>query len=241
MNSRTPSPATTDAIAPHGGSLVSRLLGDDERQRWERELPKLPAVPLSRRGISDLEMISIGGFSPLEGFMTQADYESVLARMRLAQGLPWTIPITLPVAEAEAGRIHRGDPVALVDEARTPLAVLEVVDTYRPDKAREAQEVYRTTETAHPGVAALHEIRRVLKRDGRFIFVEHGLAPDRHVQRWQHRLNPLWNRIAGGCNLNRAMDTLIQTAGWRIIQLETRYVQGPKPAAFHYKGLAQPA
>lgn len=90
-------------------------------------------------------------------------------------------------------------------------------------------------------IKALEEMRRVLKPHGRLIFVEHGLAPDRQVQVWQTRLNPLWRRMAGGCNLNRAMDTLIQTAGFRITRIETGYLKGPKPAAFHYQGLAEPA
>jgi len=83
-------------------------------------------------------------------------------------------------------------------------------------------------------------MRRVLKPDGYLIFIEHGLAPDRHVQAWQHRLNPLWHRLAGGCNLDRKIDTLIADAGFHICQLDRGYGKGPKPFAFLYKGLAQP-
>lgn len=89
-------------------------------------------------------------------------------------------------------------------------------------------------------VKALQEMRRVLKQGGRLIFIEHGLAPDSRVQACQNRLNPLWNRIAGGCNLNRAIDTLIQEAGFRFTQIDTGYMKGPKPFSFLYKGLAQP-
>jgi ubiquinone/menaquinone biosynthesis C-methylase UbiE len=88
---------------------------------------------------------------------------------------------------------------------------------------------------------ALKEMRRVLRPDGRLIFIEHGLAPDPHVQVWQHRLNSLWNRLAGGCNLNRRIATQISQAGFRMVQIETGYLKGPKPAAFLYKGLARPA
>jgi ubiquinone/menaquinone biosynthesis C-methylase UbiE len=88
---------------------------------------------------------------------------------------------------------------------------------------------------------ALAEMRRVLKPDGRLIFIEHGLAPERKVQVWQNRLNPLWKRIAGGCNLNRMIETLIADAGFHIVQLETGYLKGPKPPSFLYRGLARPA
>jgi hypothetical protein len=83
-------------------------------------------------------------------------------------------------------------------------------------------------------------MRRVLKPDGYLIFIEHSLAPDRHVQAWQHRLNPLWHRLAGGCNLDRKIDTLLADAGFHICQLDRGYGKGPKPFAFLNKGLAQP-
>lgn len=87
---------------------------------------------------------------------------------------------------------------------------------------------------------ALEEMWRVLKPDGRLIFIEHGLAPERKVQVWQHRLNPLWQRLAGGCNLNRMIETLIAEAGFHIVEIETGYLKGPKPPSFLYKGLARP-
>ncbi|MBI2313953.1 MAG: class I SAM-dependent methyltransferase [Betaproteobacteria bacterium] len=89
--------------------------------------------------------------------------------------------------------------------------------------------------------AALREMRRVLKPGGTLLFAEHGLAPDPGVQRWQHRLNPLWNRIGGGCNLNRRIDALIAEAGFRLDGLETEYAKGPKPLSFIYCGRANPA
>ena len=89
-------------------------------------------------------------------------------------------------------------------------------------------------------VTALKEMRRVLKQDGLLIFVEHGVAADNRVQVWQNRLNPLWHQIAGGCNLNRMIDTLIAEAGFHIFQIETGYLKGLKPFSFLYKGLARP-
>jgi len=87
---------------------------------------------------------------------------------------------------------------------------------------------------------ALREMQRVLKPEGQVIFVEHGRAPDARVLAWQNRLNPLWNRIGGGCNLNRKIDDLILEAGLRITRMETGYVRGPKPLTYLYRGLARP-
>lgn len=88
---------------------------------------------------------------------------------------------------------------------------------------------------------ALAEIRRVLRPDGRLLFVEHGLSEDRRVARWQDRLTPLWKRISGGCHLNRPIDTLIRDAGFRIERLATGYMRGPRPMTFMYEGSARPA
>ncbi len=88
---------------------------------------------------------------------------------------------------------------------------------------------------------ALREMKRVLKPEGRVIFVEHGRSPDARVLVWQNRLNPLWNRIGGGCNLNRKIDALIREAGLRISRIETGYVRGPKPLSYLYRGLARPS
>ena len=93
-----------------------------------------------------------------------------------------------------------------------------------------------------PQVAkALGEARRVLRRDGQLIFVEHGRAPDARIARWQDRLNPIQRRLAGGCNLNREIDALIAAAGFRITRIEADYLAGPKPWTYTYKGLASPA
>jgi ubiquinone/menaquinone biosynthesis C-methylase UbiE len=87
---------------------------------------------------------------------------------------------------------------------------------------------------------ALAEMRRVLKPGGRLLFVEHGRAPDPGVAKWQTRLNPLWRRCAGGCNLDRPIAELIAEAGFRIDRLETGYARAPKPMGFMYQGSARP-
>jgi ubiquinone/menaquinone biosynthesis C-methylase UbiE len=87
---------------------------------------------------------------------------------------------------------------------------------------------------------ALREIRRVLRRDGRLLFVEHGLAPDRAVERWQHRLTPCWKCIGGGCHLNRKIDDLISAAGFDLERLETGYLRHRTPFTYMYEGSARP-
>ena len=87
---------------------------------------------------------------------------------------------------------------------------------------------------------AMAQMRRVLEPGGKLIFCEHGEAPNESVRRWQHRLNPLWSRIAGGCQLNRPIDRCIKSAGFCIDRLETGYLPGPRPMTFNYRGVASP-
>jgi ubiquinone/menaquinone biosynthesis C-methylase UbiE len=89
-------------------------------------------------------------------------------------------------------------------------------------------------------VAALREMRRVLRSEGRLLFVEHGLAPEQNIQKWQNRLTPIWKKIGGGCHLNRPIGALIESAGFRIVRLEAHYLNGPNPLTFMYEGCAAP-
>ena len=88
-------------------------------------------------------------------------------------------------------------------------------------------------------LAALREMRRVLKPHGKLLFVEHGLSPESGIERWQHRLTPIWCRVAGGCHLDRKMDDLIRAAGFDILRLRTEYANGPRPMTYMYLGCAQ--
>jgi sulfate adenylyltransferase len=154
--------ATESAIAPHGGDLVDRVVPEEERRERSGAAAGLPKVPLGPRALSDLQMISTGVFSPLEGFMLREDYESVVEDMRLGSGLAWSMPITLSVGEGQAEALTEGTEVALVDGSGEPVAAMIVRELYRYDKEREARMVYRTTDADHPGVAALYRQGDVL-------------------------------------------------------------------------------
>ncbi|MGH2427417.1 MAG: sulfate adenylyltransferase [Candidatus Limnocylindria bacterium] len=142
-------------IAPHGGTLVDRQLTDSAREAARERSSSLPAVTLSSVGISDLELIGNGAFSPLTGFMGEADYRSVVDLMRLANGLPWTIPVALAVPRDHADRLEIGSEISLVDDAGRAVGILELSEKYAYDKEHEARSVFRTTEEAHPGVARI--------------------------------------------------------------------------------------
>jgi len=88
---------------------------------------------------------------------------------------------------------------------------------------------------------ALREMRRVLRPDGRLLFVEHGLSPEAGVERWQHRLTPMWGRVSGGCHLDRKMDDLIRSAGFELTNLRSEYAEGPRIMTYMYEGCALPA
>jgi sulfate adenylyltransferase len=152
-------------IQPHGGVLVNRLLVGDAREEVVQRTPSLKKIILSDLNLADLEMIATGGLSPLTGFMNQADYQSVVVNKRLANGLPWTIPVTLAISTEQAEHIEAGQEVALVEQvdgSERILAILHVQQKYGYDKAVEAEHVYRTTEEAHPGVNRLYRQGDVL-------------------------------------------------------------------------------
>ncbi|NJK59255.1 MAG: sulfate adenylyltransferase [Oscillatoriales cyanobacterium SM2_1_8] len=144
-------------IAPHGGHLIQRVLDSAQSAAWRQRAAELPRVTLGERSVSDLETIAIGALSPLTGFMGEADYRAVVETMHLANGLPWTLPITLAVAPAVAEGLTVGAPVRLDDPQGEFLGILELSGTYTVDKTHEARQVYRTDDRAHPGVAVLYD------------------------------------------------------------------------------------
>lgn len=133
---------------PHGGKLVQAFNPNYNFAGIEKEI-SIDAIALS-----DLELIGVGLFSPLTGFLGKADYESVVEKMRLADGTVWSIPVTLPVSYEKAGELEKGAKFKLVNEG-TVYGVITVSEWYEPDLSKEAREVYKTEELAHPGVKRL--------------------------------------------------------------------------------------
>ncbi|MGH8002548.1 MAG: sulfate adenylyltransferase [Brasilonema sp.] len=146
----------SDGIAPHGGQLVNRIATPEQKQVFLSKADFLPRVQLDGRAVSDLQMIAIGGFSPLTGFMNQEDYNCVVAQMRLANGTVWSIPVTLSVDEKVAASLQEGDLIRLDNPAGQYIGVLELTQKYHYDKTREAVHVYRTNDSKHPGVQVLY-------------------------------------------------------------------------------------
>jgi len=134
---------------PHGGTLINRWEPSYDYKKVEKE------IEIDFMALSDLELIGVGAYSPIEGFLAKEDYESVVKTMRLADGTVWSIPIALPVTVEAAQHIKIGDEARLVYENET-YGVITVSDIYEPDKTVEAENVYQTSEEAHPGVKKLY-------------------------------------------------------------------------------------
>jgi sulfate adenylyltransferase len=175
----------TDAIAPHGGELINRVTTAAQKAEFLSASESLPRVSLDERAVSDLQMIAIGGFSPLKGFMGQADYDSVVVNMHLSNGLPWSVPITLSVTEEVAAPLKEGSLVRLDDSQGNYIGVLELTEKFGYDKKKEAINVYRTEDEKHPGVAVVYNQGNInlagpiwlLQRDPHPLFPTYQLDP----------------------------------------------------------------
>jgi len=152
---------TVGSIPPHGGQLINRILRGELREAALERARSFPQVQLTPMAVSDLELIAIGALSPLTGFMTKADYDSVIDTMHMANGLAWSIPVTLPVADDVAAELREGQEIALVDGDHL-MGIMTIEEKFQADKEREAREVYKTTDLAHPGVDRLYRYGNTL-------------------------------------------------------------------------------
>lgn len=193
-------------IEPHGGTLINRIVDGETKNKLEQKARGLEQITINSREISDLEMIATGGLSPLEGFMNKQDYASVVDLMRLKNGLPWTIPITLNAARKDAERLKEGSDVALINEQETLLGILHLEEKYGFDKEHEAQQVLRTTDEKHPGVQYLKSIGDVYL-GGKVSLINRPV----HENFSSYRLDP------------RETRALFKQKGWkRIVAFQTR-------------------
>ncbi|GAB6927386.1 sulfate adenylyltransferase [Paenibacillus sp. JCM 10914] len=146
------------AILPHGGSLVQRIAQGEERDTLLERANELPKIPVNTWAVSDLDLIGVGAFSPLQGFMNENDYRSVISSMRLSNGTVWSIPITLSVQDDTANRIAIGEQAALVgEEDGVVYAIIDIESIYQVDQSNEAVHVFKTADPEHPGVKKLFE------------------------------------------------------------------------------------
>ena len=177
-------------IAPHGGHLVNRVAVGAEAASLAETAKSLPKLALGMRPLSDLEMIAVGAFSPLTGFMTSGDYRGVVNDMHLAGGAAWSLPVTLSAAASDA-KSFEGKQIALTDEDGNTLAVMDVEEAFEYDKQDEARHVYRTDEAAHPGVAAVYAQEDMLIGGPIRLFQRQA-----HSEFLQHRRDPKQTRAA---------------------------------------------
>ncbi|MBL9073348.1 bifunctional sulfate adenylyltransferase/adenylylsulfate kinase [Tabrizicola sp.] len=143
---------------PNHAPIPELYVSSDSAQKLKVEAAQLPSWDLTPRQICDLELLMNGGFNPLKGFMGQADYDGVVADMRLADGSLWPMPITLDVSEAFAGKVEPGQDIALRDQEGVILAILSITDKWVPNKAVEAAGVFGADDIAHPAVNYLHNV-----------------------------------------------------------------------------------
>jgi sulfate adenylyltransferase len=139
---------------PHGGKLVNKIANDARKNELEAKAKNLFQLTIEDRYGADVEMIAIGAFSPLEGFMGKADSESVIENMELTNGLAWGIPILLPAGD-KYDEIKKGEEIALLDKTGRVLAIMNVDEKFELDLDNLAQKCFKTTEDKHPGVAAI--------------------------------------------------------------------------------------
>lgn len=143
-------------IKPHGGELINRLVPAEQREELLKHAESLKQIRVNSWTISDLDLIAVGAFSPLIGFLDEANYSAVVETMRLADGTVWSIPITLSIPPEVAASIAVGEQVTLVgEEDGIPYAILDATSIYKVDQVNEAVKVFKTDDMAHPGVDKL--------------------------------------------------------------------------------------
>ena len=192
-------------IAPHGGKLIDRTFSEGEKEKAKEQAKTLPPIQLTADLVSDVENIAFGVFSPLEGFLGKEDYRSVLDYMRLANDLPWTIPIVLDVPKDETESLKEGQEVALLNPEGEPIAILSLEEKFEYDKDELTEKVFQTSDPTHPGVAKVEEMKDILLA-GKIRLIHESPTPFA-----KYKLKPIETRI------------LFKEKGWRtVVGFQTR-------------------
>ena len=160
-------------VEPHGGALKELIVDEKRSAELKSKLSELPTWGLTQRQVLDIELILNGAFSPLEGFLSKADYESVCSEMRLTDGALWPMPITLDVTEAFGSGLSPGDSLALRHPEGVIVAVLNIEDVWKPELAQEAETVFGTTDDTHPAVCYLFHQKNSLYVGGKLEGLTH--------------------------------------------------------------------
>lgn len=189
------------SLPPHGNILVNRVLNVTDQDRWKAKTNSIRQLIINEELIKDVKNIARGVYSPLTGFMVQADFERVVQEMKLADGTVWPIPFVLDVDAAIANDITVGEPIMLVNDAKQPIAILSVRDKYTYDAKTVADKIFGTTEAAHPGVALVYSMKEYLL-GGDIELIDDSKEPfnKRNLDPQETRLlfkAKGWNRVVG--------------------------------------------
>ncbi|OQC05812.1 MAG: Sulfate adenylyltransferase [Candidatus Hydrogenedentes bacterium ADurb.Bin101] len=193
------------AITPHGGALVNCFVTEDAKAALLQKVDKLPQIQVDAYAAFDIDGIAKGILSPLTGFMGEGDTHSVLDKMCLSSGVPWTIPNLLPVSDVIADKLEVGAEIVIKDDLGSPIAVLTLREKFRLDKQHLVKQIYRTDDTAHPGVAYTMSTGDV------YLAGPLAVLADRKVEHQEYNLTPAETRAA------------FKSHGWkRIVAFQTR-------------------
>lgn len=194
-------------VGPHGGKLVDRTLKGKQLERIQDEIVELPKMVVNKELANDIRNIAEGVFSPLEGFLGQQDYLNVLYDRRLANDLPWTIPIVLDTSKHNLSGLTEGDDIVLADKTSQPIALLHITDIFNFDKKEMANLVFGTTDKSHPSVAKTFHMKELLL-GGKLDLIN---KPESSYE--THRLSPVETR------------RLFKEKGWKtVVGFQTRNV-----------------
>ena len=192
---------------PHGGKLVDRVLKEREAEEIRKNRKKFYNIDLTYDKFQELANITTGVFSPLEGFMTEEDYKSVIIRSRLANDIPWTIPIVLDISKEEAKKLPKKEPVVLSFNGKL-VGLMQIQDIFSFDKTEYAKSIFGTDDENHPGVERVYKMKEMLI--GGKIFLVEGNFEDRFSR---YTLTPKETRV------------LFKEKGWvDIVGFQTRNV-----------------